>query len=255
MAFWVTETDPVELRDGASEEDLQAVISAVYKQVLGNQHVLESDRLISAESMLRNGDITVRNFVGMVAKSSLYQSLFFQSAPPYRFVEMNFKHLLGRAPISQAELSAHVQTYNGEGYEAEIDSYLCSDEYVSKFGDNVVPYPANISSRVGFPNSSYGRSFELFRGDASCDRDMPTKLLATVAGNLPSAIKAPAVGRGGSYDNTNKRYRIAVSTSAAPATLNKYSNLEYVVNYSQLNQQVRNIHKTGGKIVSITEIV
>ncbi|MBC6420029.1 MAG: phycobilisome rod-core linker polypeptide, partial [Prochloron sp. SP5CPC1] len=168
---------------------------------------------------------------------------------------MNFKHLLGRAPISQAELSAHVQTYNGEGYEAEIDSYLCSDEYVSKFGDNVVPYPANISSRVGFPNSSYGRSFELFRGDASCDRDMPTKLLATVAGNLPSAIKAPAVGRGGSYDNTNKRYRIAVSTSAAPATLNKYSNLEYVVNYSQLNQQVRNIHKTGGKIVSITEIV
>jgi len=43
MAFWVTETDPLELRPGATEEELQTVIGAVYKQVLGNEHVLSSD--------------------------------------------------------------------------------------------------------------------------------------------------------------------------------------------------------------------
>ena len=64
----LTETfEPVELRPNATEDDLQVVIRAVYKQLLGNAHLLESQRLDSAESMLRNGDITVRGFVRMVA--------------------------------------------------------------------------------------------------------------------------------------------------------------------------------------------
>ncbi|NER49396.1 MAG: photosystem I reaction center subunit XII, partial [Symploca sp. SIO1A3] len=51
------EVDPLELRPNATEEDLQTVIRAVYKQILGNQYVMESDRLSSAESQLRNGEI------------------------------------------------------------------------------------------------------------------------------------------------------------------------------------------------------
>jgi phycoerythrin-associated linker protein len=54
MALWI-ETEVVELRANATEEDLQAVIRAVYRQVLGNAHVMESQRLTSAESQLRNG--------------------------------------------------------------------------------------------------------------------------------------------------------------------------------------------------------
>ncbi|NEO03290.1 MAG: photosystem I reaction center subunit XII, partial [Moorea sp. SIO3I7] len=98
MSLWVIDADPIELRAGATEDDLQTVIRAVYKQVLGNQHLLESDRLTSAEAMLRNGDISVRGFVRMVAKSDLYKSLFFDSASQYRFIELNYKHFLGRAP-------------------------------------------------------------------------------------------------------------------------------------------------------------
>ena len=78
--------DPIELRENATEDDLQTVIRAVYKQVLGNVHLMESQRLDSAESMLINGNITVRNFVRMVAQSELYQSLFFNSSSPYRFI-------------------------------------------------------------------------------------------------------------------------------------------------------------------------
>ena len=78
MALWI-ETESVELRPNATEDDLQAVIRAVYRQVLGNAHVLDNQRLTSAESQLRNGDITVRGFVRAVAESNLYRSLFFEN--------------------------------------------------------------------------------------------------------------------------------------------------------------------------------
>ena len=81
MALWI-EAESVELRPNATEDDLQAVIRAVYRQVLGNAHVMDNQRLTSAESQLRNGDITVREFVRAVAQSDLYRSLFFETSSP-----------------------------------------------------------------------------------------------------------------------------------------------------------------------------
>ena len=39
---------PVELWPTASSENYQTVIRAVYKQVLGNPHIMDSERLVSA---------------------------------------------------------------------------------------------------------------------------------------------------------------------------------------------------------------
>ena len=50
----------LELRPDSNESDLETIIRAVYKQVLGNQHLMACDRNESAESLLRNRDITVR---------------------------------------------------------------------------------------------------------------------------------------------------------------------------------------------------
>ncbi|MEH2278567.1 MAG: phycobilisome linker polypeptide [Nostoc sp.] len=41
------------------------------------------------------------------------------------------------------------------------------------------------------------------------------------------------------------------SAAKIPTRLGK---LEYVVNYNQLSGQMQNIHRTGGKIISITEV-
>ncbi len=253
MASLVQAAEPVELRANATEDDLQTVIRAVYRQVLGNPHLMESDRLSEAESQLRNGDITVRGFVGRVAKSELYRAMHFESASQYRFIEVNCKHLLGRPPVDQAEISAHVQLYNSQGYDADINSYLDSDEYLSTFGENVVPYERGNVSKDGISNVSFSRSFAISRGYATSDAGNSAKLISALGGNNAVAVKLSSTVGSGSYDNTGKRFRIQVSNSKSAARRNKYSSQEYVVSYSQLNQQVRAIHKAGGKIVSISE--
>jgi phycoerythrin-associated linker protein len=254
MTLWITDTDPVELRAGASEDDLQTVIRAVYKQVLGNAHVMESQRLTSAESMLRNGDITVKEFVRAVAQSDLYRSLFFDTSSAYRLVELNFKHLLGRAPNDQTEIAEHVLIYNQHGLAAEIDSYISSDEYSLNFGENVVPSSRGNKTQAGSKNVTFNRAFALMRGDASSsDSSTKAKLISELGGNRSTAIKPPARGGSGAYANTGKRFRISI-TKANFGTRVTQSAATFEVNYSQLSQKIQNIQKTGGKIVSIAEV-
>ena len=57
------ETEPVELRPNWTQDDLQVVIRSAYRQVLGNEHLMQSERLVGAESLLQRGSITVREFV------------------------------------------------------------------------------------------------------------------------------------------------------------------------------------------------
>jgi hypothetical protein len=122
-----------------SSEEKEILIRAIYRQVLGNAHIMESERLTVAESQLKNGDISVKEFVRILAQSELYRHRFFNNCAPLRSVELNFKHLLGRAPESYEEVKQHTQILAEEGYEAEIDSYINSDEYVDAFGEDTAP--------------------------------------------------------------------------------------------------------------------
>jgi Phycobilisome Linker polypeptide/CpcD/allophycocyanin linker domain len=246
------EGSPIELRSNSTEDELQIVIRAVYKQILGNAHVLDSQRLESAESLLRNGDITVRGFVRLIAQSELYQEQFFNNSNQYRFIELNCKHLLGRAPLDQAEISQHVQTYNTGSYATDIDSYIDSDEYTENFGENVVPFPRSIRSQAGIKNVGFNRMFSLLRGSATSDSGQPARLISDLGSNLPSAIKSLAKGSGNST-STSKRFRITVSQPGTVATF-KRSNISYEVGYAQLSSKIKGIQRIGGKIISINEI-
>jgi phycoerythrin-associated linker protein len=115
------DTKPLELRWGASLEEVETIIRAVYRQVLGNAYVMESEQLSIPESRLKNGEISVRDFVRLVAQSELYRDRFFDNCPRYRAIELNFKHLLGRSPESYEEMSYHSQILDRGGYIAEID--------------------------------------------------------------------------------------------------------------------------------------
>ncbi|GAB4233401.1 MAG: phycobilisome rod-core linker polypeptide [Stanieria sp.] len=247
---------PVELWANTSTEDKQAVIRAVYKQVLGNPHVMESERLASAESQLCNGSITVREFVRAVAKSDFYRTRYFESCAPYRFVELNFKHLLGRAPVDQAELSHHIRTCIEQGYDAEIDSYIDSDEYLAKFGENIVPYPTGAKTETGKKQINYNRTLSLLRGFASVDSaTKASRLVDSVATNSTTKINPPSSGKRlvGYKDATEKTFKIVVKGSKFDSP-RRISTTEYLVPGDRMSPQIQRIHRAGGKIVSITEI-
>lgn len=125
----------------SSISDKDTICNLVWKQVFGNAYVMESERAEAyiAESMYRAGQIPLREFVRGVAQTETYRRRFFECCGPYRAVELNFKHLLARAPNSQEEISEHVQRIVNEGYEAEINSYIDSEEYNAMFGDDYVP--------------------------------------------------------------------------------------------------------------------
>ncbi|MCA1903719.1 MAG: phycobilisome rod-core linker polypeptide [Cyanobacteria bacterium KgW148] len=250
MTLWI-ESEPIALYKNATEEDLQIVIRAVYRQVLSNAHVLESQRLTSAESMLRNGDITVRGFVRAVGLSDLYRQLFFVTSNPYRFIELNFKHFLGRAPQDQREISDHVLRYNQLGYEAEINSYIDSAEYQANFGEHTVPYVVGNRSQVGAKNVSFNRTFALVRGFAADTVGRGAKLISDLGSNLPTKIVPPLQGSG-SYSSTGKRFRITATKSGANPRISR-GIITTEVGYSQLSRTLQNIQKSGGKIISIRE--
>ncbi|KAI0560012.1 Phycobilisome linker [Gracilaria domingensis] len=119
----------------------QKVLSAVYKHIFGNSYIMEEDRakMTGLENDFVRGKISVRDLVRQLGKSELYKARFFERCGPYRFIELNLKHFLGRGPESQPEISFHVEKLMKDGYEAEIDSYFDTGEYNERFGDNGVP--------------------------------------------------------------------------------------------------------------------
>jgi len=235
-----------------SVDDVDSVIRAVYKQVWGNPHVMESERLVSAESKLTNGEISIREFVRIVAKSDFYRDRYFSSCAPYRFVELNFLHLLGRAPQDQREVSEHIIRCVAEGYDAEIDSYIDSDEYTSAFGENTVPFYRGKDSAANSKQVGYNHMFALDRGAAQLDSAVQSsQLVFAVATNSATKINASttAVSSG-----TEKRFKILVSGSKFD-TKRRVSTTEYIVSASKMTPQIQRINRTSGKIVSITEVI
>ncbi|MEM8613993.1 MAG: phycobilisome rod-core linker polypeptide [Cyanobacteria bacterium P01_H01_bin.105] len=242
-----------ELWPASSSEDKQSIIRAVYRHVLGNPHVMDSERLVSAESQFCDGSLSVRDFVRSVGKSEFYRSRYFEKCAPYRFVELNFMHFLGRAPESQAELSEHIRRCVEEGYDAEIDSYIDSDEYQASFGENVVPsYSASVT-RVGQSQVSYNRIFAIDRGPAQVSSAVKSaQLVAQIAGTE----KGNKVKRAATNLNAGTTKRFKIKTTAAKFDApRRVSMNEYIVSADKMTPQIQRIHRTGAKIVSITEIV
>ena len=101
---------PLELIPGDDDAKKEQMIRAVYKQVLGNAYVMDSERQVIAESQFKLGEISVRELVRRIAKSDLYRSRFFENCARYRFIELAFRHLLGRAPVDFNEMRDHAVT-------------------------------------------------------------------------------------------------------------------------------------------------
>jgi phycoerythrin-associated linker protein len=240
-----------ELWPTSSAEDVQAIIRAAYKQVLGNPHVMDSERLVTAESQLTDGSISVREFVRAICKSDFYRDRYFESCAPYRFTELNFYHILGRAPESQAEVSEHMRRCVEQGYDADIDSYIDSEEYQQAFGENIVPY-AREKSQVGLKQVVYNRNFAVNRGPAQVSSSVKaSQLVYAVATNSANRITTAKATAG---STTEKRFKIR-TTGAKFDSPRRVSFNEYIVSATKMTPQIQRIQRSGAKIVSIAEVV
>ena len=134
---------------------LERTIIAAYRQVYGNLPPTENERCTSLEVRLMNGEITVRDFVNGLAKSPFYKQNYFHAVAPQRGIELNFKHLLGRAPLNQAEIQKSIKLQAEEGFDALIDSLTDCAEYAEVFGSDIVPYWRTADSYAGMMTSSF----------------------------------------------------------------------------------------------------
>jgi phycocyanin-associated rod linker protein len=251
---------PVELRTHRSEQDVNAAIWASYRQVLGHDHIMECERLVSAESLLRQGDISVRDFVRTIAQSELYRDKFFYTTPQVRFIELNFKHLLGRAPYDESEITEHVNLYIHHGYEAEINSYIDSAEYQENFGDAIVPYYRGFATQRGQKTVGFNRMFQLYRGYANSDRAQSKNksawLTEDLAHNTANTVRTPHLGKGLTGTTGGDRaqlYRVRVMRANRGRTPQIRTTMqEYLVAYEQLSSTLQRLNQQGGRVSSIT---
>lgn len=260
----------IELRRNWTEDELQQVFRAAYEHVFGRERVYINGVFASSEALLRNGRINVRQFVASLAKSEFYKERFFYNKSQVRFIELNYKHLLGRAPYDQSEIAYHVDLYASQGYEAEIDSYIYSEEYDRAFGDYTVPNYRGFSSIPGMKTVGFNRLFTIYRGNGNSDNAQfggkDSRLRSRVSMNLPNAIFPPtspssiastiAGGgtlRGSAAKGDNRLYLVeAIVGGVGTKVAVRRSRQVYKVPFDQLSQKYQEIHKRGGKIVSIT---
>ncbi len=271
-----SDNSPMELRPNWNSDDAKTVINAVYRHVLGNDYIMASERLIGLESLLTNGQITVREFVRAVAKSDLYKTKFLFPNFQTRVIELNFKHLLGRAPNDEAEVIEHLDRYQNQGFDVDIDSYIDSAEYETNFGDATVPYYRGFETKVGDRTTGFTRMFRLYRGYANSDRSQiegnNSRLAAELAQNGVSAIVGASGGNEGwayrpaqqgtmasrafgrsSTGASDRLYRVEVAAISLPRYPQvRRSNREYIVSYEQLSSTLQRINKMGGKVASVT---
>ena len=270
---------PLELRPYSTPSDIDAVILAVYQHVLGNPHLLTSERLVIAESLLRDRKITVQEFVRQVAKSELYKEKFFSNNFQSRTIEHNYMHLLGRAPYAQSEISDHLNLYETKGFDADIDSYINSPEYQVNFGENIVPYYRDlVTTGVGQRSVGFTRLLQLYRGYANSDKAQLTgntpRLAKDLARNTASVVVPPSGAAGGfAFQSAAKgdasfsafggskafgagrlfRVEVAAITGQGYPKVRRV-NKAIIVPYEELTAHMQRVQRQGGKIASVTPL-
>ena len=257
----------------ASENDKAALIRAVYRQVLGNQYVMASERLEGPESLFKRGYLSVREFVRQVAKSGLYRAKFFESTNPYRFIELNFKHLLGRAPQNKAEMLHHFTILQEEGVDAEIDSYIDSAEYQERFGEETVPYLHGWDYSKGQEGRQFSWLMQLARGVGASvkgdtagtsfrlgkalhqERALPVvSPNAAGAGYQPTQVANEAITTMAQGIGQKARvYRVEV-TGLTNYRLHKRANTVRFVTFDKMLEAQQAIHRQGGRVASVTPV-
>ncbi len=129
--------DAENLPSGAGMDEL---IWAAYRQIFSEHQILKRNRQIFLESQLRDGRMTVREFIRGLVLSEPFRQLNFETNSNYRFVEICVQRVLGRDVYSEREKIAWSIVIATKGIQGFIDALVATDEYLDSYGDSIVPY-------------------------------------------------------------------------------------------------------------------
>lgn len=123
-----------------SGSEWDELIWAAYRQIYSEHQILKKSRQTFLESQLKNGQMTVRDFIRGLATSDPFLGQNYETNSNYRFVEMCVQRILGRDVYSEREKLAWSIVVATKGVKGFIDEILDGEEYLSNFGYDTVPY-------------------------------------------------------------------------------------------------------------------
>ncbi len=129
------------MKPGLSSVEKNDVVKAAYRHVFERDITRAYSQSISdLESKVKNGEISMKEFVRRLAKSPLYRKQFFEPFINSRALELAFRHILGRGPSSREEVQKYFSIVSEGGLSKLIDALVDSNEYADYFGEETVPY-------------------------------------------------------------------------------------------------------------------
>lgn len=159
------------IEDVSSYTDIANIIWAGYRQVFSEHEILNFNRQKNLESQLKNGSLTVRDFIRGLAKSEAFYRLVVSVNNNYRLVDICLKRLLGRSSYNKEEEIAWSIKIATLGWNGFVDALMDSPEYTEAFGDNIVPYQRKrMEARpYNLVTPRYGEDFQEREGTVQTD--------------------------------------------------------------------------------------
>nr|YP_009314536.1 Phycobilisome linker polypeptide [Liagoropsis maxima]SCW22790.1 Phycobilisome linker polypeptide [Liagoropsis maxima] len=135
------------MKSNLSADEKNAVIKACYRQVFERDIARGYSITFSdLESQVKNGQLSIKEFIRSIGKSEIYRKQFFEPFVNSRAVELAFRHFLGRGPSSLTEFQKFFAIVSRRGLAGLVDDLVNSNEYADYFGEETVPYLRSLGS-------------------------------------------------------------------------------------------------------------
>nr|YP_009564802.1 phycobilisome core-membrane linker protein [Gelidium coulteri]QBA96153.1 phycobilisome core-membrane linker protein [Gelidium coulteri] len=133
------------MKTSLSTEEKNSVIKACYRQIFERDIAKGYGFAFSdLESQVKNGSLSIKEFLRRLGKSSIYRKQFFEPFVNSRVLELSFRHFLGRGISSIKEFQKYFAVLSSRGLEGLVDSLINSTEYADYFNEETVPYLRNL---------------------------------------------------------------------------------------------------------------
>ena len=150
------------MKTSLSADEKTNVIRACYRQIF-ERDIAKAYSLVfvDLESQVKNGQLSIKEFVRLLGKSNVYRKQFFESFVNSRALELAFRHFLGRGVSSLEEFQRYFSILSSRGLDGLVDSIINSAEYADYFGEETVPYLRSLGEEAQ-ESRNWGPQIDLF---------------------------------------------------------------------------------------------